>query len=169
MGKNREIPGSGRSPGMATHFSICAWKIPWAEESGRLQSMGSQSQTRLSTCILSGWIMWPVSYISVKQVFFFFFFKVIFFPFNLEMCHGPRISRAGHLLQPRMLACPKSMGHSPLNPTQRKQGKTPSEGEAGGCSSQQLGMSTCPDPPRLKKVKRVSWQEDRAEILSLWF
>ena len=33
---------------MATHSSILAWKIPWIEESGRLQSMGSQSQTRLS-------------------------------------------------------------------------------------------------------------------------
>ena len=28
--------------GMATHSSILAWRIPWAEESGRLQSMGSQ-------------------------------------------------------------------------------------------------------------------------------
>ena len=27
---------------MATHSSILAWRIPWAEESGRLQSMGSQ-------------------------------------------------------------------------------------------------------------------------------
>ena len=33
---------------MATHSSTLAWKIPWTEESGRLQSMGSQSQTRLS-------------------------------------------------------------------------------------------------------------------------
>ena len=33
---------------MATHSSILAWKIPWTEEPGRLQSMGSQSQTRLS-------------------------------------------------------------------------------------------------------------------------
>ena len=31
---------------MATHSSILAWKIPWTEEPGRLQSMGSQkSQT----------------------------------------------------------------------------------------------------------------------------
>ena len=31
---------------MATHSSILAWKIPWMEEPGRLQSMGSQkSQT----------------------------------------------------------------------------------------------------------------------------
>ena len=27
---------------MATHSSILAWKIPWTEESGELQSMGSQ-------------------------------------------------------------------------------------------------------------------------------
>ena len=27
---------------MATHSSILAWKIPWTEESARLQSMGSQ-------------------------------------------------------------------------------------------------------------------------------
>ena len=28
--------------GMATHSSILAWKIPWAEEPGGLQSMGLQ-------------------------------------------------------------------------------------------------------------------------------
>ena len=27
---------------MATHSSMLAWKIPWTEESGRLQSIGSQ-------------------------------------------------------------------------------------------------------------------------------
>ena len=27
---------------MATHSSILAWKMPWTEESGGLQSMGSQ-------------------------------------------------------------------------------------------------------------------------------
>ena len=31
--------------GMATHSSILAWGIPWAEEPGGLQSMGSQSRT----------------------------------------------------------------------------------------------------------------------------
>ena len=34
--------------GMATHSSILAWRIPWTEEPGRLQSMRSQSQTPLS-------------------------------------------------------------------------------------------------------------------------
>ena len=33
---------------MATHSNILAWKIPWMEEPGGLQSMGSQSQTQLS-------------------------------------------------------------------------------------------------------------------------
>jgi len=27
---------------MATHFNILAWKIPWTEDPGRLQSMGMQ-------------------------------------------------------------------------------------------------------------------------------
>ena len=35
--------------GMATHSSILSWKIPWTEEPGRLQSIGSKkSQTGLS-------------------------------------------------------------------------------------------------------------------------
>ena len=38
------IPGSGRSleEGMATHSSILAWRVPWTEKSGRLQSIGLQ-------------------------------------------------------------------------------------------------------------------------------
>ena len=28
--------------GMTTHFSILAWRIPWAEDPGGLQSIGSQ-------------------------------------------------------------------------------------------------------------------------------
>ena len=45
------IPGLGRSleEEMATHSSILAWRIPWTEEPGGLQTMGSQkSRTRLS-------------------------------------------------------------------------------------------------------------------------
>ena len=37
-------PGSGKIPlekEMATHFSTLAWRIPWREEPGRLQSLGS--------------------------------------------------------------------------------------------------------------------------------
>ena len=32
---------------MATHSSTLAWRIPWTEEPGGLQSTGSHSQTRL--------------------------------------------------------------------------------------------------------------------------
>ena len=34
--------------GMATHSGILAWRIPWTEEPGGLQSMGLQSQIQLS-------------------------------------------------------------------------------------------------------------------------
>ena len=33
--------------GLAAHSSILAWRIPWTEEPGGLQSMGSQSRTQL--------------------------------------------------------------------------------------------------------------------------
>ena len=33
---------------MATHYSILAWKSPWTEEPGGLQSIGSQNPTQLS-------------------------------------------------------------------------------------------------------------------------
>ena len=32
---------------MATHCSILAWKIPWTDDPGRLQSMGSQRVERV--------------------------------------------------------------------------------------------------------------------------
>ena len=37
MGRNDAL-----EKGMATHTSILAWRIPWAEEPGGLQFMGSQ-------------------------------------------------------------------------------------------------------------------------------
>ena len=36
---------------MATHSSILAWRIPWTEEPGRLQSMGSRESDTLTTNI----------------------------------------------------------------------------------------------------------------------
>ena len=47
-GDMSSIPGWGRregkgiEKGMATHSSILAWRIPWTEEPGGLQSMGWQ-------------------------------------------------------------------------------------------------------------------------------
>ena len=37
-----------REKEMATHSSILAWRIPWTEEPGGLQSVGLHSWTRLS-------------------------------------------------------------------------------------------------------------------------
>ena len=41
-----QVPSLGREDtlekGMVTHSSILAWKIPWTEEPGGLQSMGSK-------------------------------------------------------------------------------------------------------------------------------
>ena len=34
---------------MATHSSILAWRIPWTEEPGGLQSMGLQESDRTAT------------------------------------------------------------------------------------------------------------------------
>ena len=34
--------------GMASHSSIVAWRIPWTEEPGGLQYLGSQNRTLLS-------------------------------------------------------------------------------------------------------------------------
>ena len=44
------IPGLGKIPlekEMATHSSILAWRIPWMEEPGGLQSTGSDMTERL--------------------------------------------------------------------------------------------------------------------------
>ena len=35
-------PEDSLEEGMVTHSSILAWRIPWTEEPGGLQSMGSQ-------------------------------------------------------------------------------------------------------------------------------
>ena len=38
---------------LAIHSSILAWEIPWTEEPGRLQSMGSQKSDLTSVQLLS--------------------------------------------------------------------------------------------------------------------
>ena len=46
-----QVPSLGQEDpleeGMATHSGILAWRIPWAEEPGGLQSMGSQESDRI--------------------------------------------------------------------------------------------------------------------------
>ena len=81
------IPGSGRSPGggMATRSSILTWKIPWMEEPGRLQSMGSQ---------------------RVRHDFTFTFIEMIiqgFLYFLLWCAHVLSLSSVSNSLQPHGL------------------------------------------------------------------
>ena len=73
--------------GMATHSSILAWRIPWTEEPGRLQSMGSRLK-RLSTHahLLNLCCWWCLQFegslnitkqwwLLIFSYLFFFFFK----------------------------------------------------------------------------------------------
>ena len=46
----------GQEKAMATHSSTLAWKIPWAEEPGRLQSMGLRRVDSLEKTLRLGGI-----------------------------------------------------------------------------------------------------------------
>ena len=49
--------------GMATHSSFLAWRIPWAEETGGLQSTVSQSWTWLNDCARRTYVL-PLTWCS---------------------------------------------------------------------------------------------------------
>ena len=64
---------------MATHSSTLAWKIPWTEEPGRLQSMGSQTVGH--NWVTNTYLLWFSSEQFEKgkrlcRTFFFFFFLI---------------------------------------------------------------------------------------------
>ena len=63
--------GQEYSLGNGTHSSFLAWKIPWAEELGGLQSMGPQRATWLSYCTI---------YILFLVIFPLIFFLKLYFP-----------------------------------------------------------------------------------------
>ena len=52
--------------GMATHSSILAWRIPWTEEPGRLQSMGSQRVRQLSD-LVTEYLIGVLNAVDLKQ------------------------------------------------------------------------------------------------------
>ena len=61
--------------GIATHPSILAWRIPWTEESGGQQSMGSQrvgynwetNTFHFSTKQIWGWSLWEFIFWKMRQ------------------------------------------------------------------------------------------------------
>ena len=57
VGDSGSIPGSGRSPTkeMETHSSILAWRIPWTEVSGGLQSMGRKESNMTEQLHFNAW------------------------------------------------------------------------------------------------------------------
>ena len=66
-----QVQSLGREDPLEKEMTICssilAWRTPWTEEPGGLQSVGSQSGTRLSTCAhlasrCFGLVTWPSSY-----------------------------------------------------------------------------------------------------------
>ena len=74
MQETRFKPWVGKIPlekEMAIHSSILAWKIPWTEEPGRLQSMGSQrvghDWATNTFALLNEWVELDVSEVSSKS------------------------------------------------------------------------------------------------------
>ena len=67
-------PWVGKIPleeGMATHTSILAWRIPWAEGPGGLQSLGSQRVrhhwSNWNTLLNFMWLMWAFIFLTHSQ------------------------------------------------------------------------------------------------------
>ena len=92
---------------MATHSSILAWRIPWTEEPGGLQSMGSQSQTRLSDLGQILYLFW-VSLSSSTEI--------MTFPCQGH-CEDSTCLRSGEgarLLRAKITTSPGSQGAQPL-------------------------------------------------------
>ena len=59
--------------GMATHSSILAWRIPWMEKPGGLQSVGWQSRTQLKQLRMHAWVFqWSLNLYLFQHRYFAF-------------------------------------------------------------------------------------------------
>ena len=74
---------------MATHSRTLAWRIPWTEEPGRLQSMGLQCRTRLSD-------------------FTFTYFVTYFGPWYYHMSHNKGFETYIHISPCLLMSLPTS-------------------------------------------------------------
>ena len=54
--------------GMATHSSVLAWRIPWTEEPGGLQSMGSR-RVGQDWATSTDWVPWVIQQIPIGYLF----------------------------------------------------------------------------------------------------
>ena len=56
--------------GMATHSSVLAWRIPWIEEPGRLQSMGHKELDMTEQVTLSAFFIVQLShpYMTTRKI-----------------------------------------------------------------------------------------------------
>ena len=105
---------------MATHSSTLAWRIPWTEEPGGLQSMGSQSWTRLSDFTFT----FPFNALEkVLFIYFYFIFKlyniVLVLP-NIEM-NPPQV----YLCSPSWTLLPPPSPYHPSGSSQCTSPKHP--------------------------------------------
>ena len=133
---------------MATYSSILAWRFPWTEEPGRLQSTGSQSRTQLSDFTFTSSNTW------MKPQHFFFFSDFVCVHKSLRQSQlrlggwWPSVS-----LQPPELPQMKSE----TGPHARRQGDTekkrqPSRSVGGRSSKQRASLARliwvdAPRPP----------------------
>ena len=77
---------------MATHSSILAWRIPWAEEPGGLQSMGSQRVRH--NCVICK--QWQFYFFFSNLDSFYFFFPLIAVAITSETILN-KSGESGHL------------------------------------------------------------------------
>ena len=72
------VPSLGREDTLekelATHSSILAWRIPWTEESGRLESMGLQRLRHESVTFLSWCLVFALDLARYPMLFFILIF-----------------------------------------------------------------------------------------------
>ena len=119
---------------MGNHSSILAWEIPWTEEPGELQSMGSQKTSRLNN----------------KNLFKDpgFKYRPMLKPWKLGLHHILGATVAGPGFEPRQ-AVPESMclGHAlPLT-----------ENHHGGCQSHRDLLTCDCSRPRVGSARR-QWE-----------
>ena len=78
--------------GMGTHNSILSWRIPWKEDPGRLQSMGSQSQMIEHAAHAYEYIQGSSFYVSLPTFICNFYYS------HARVCDGEEIATHSSIL-----------------------------------------------------------------------